>query len=69
MAGLSRGGLQHNLRRLSTVHGNVAFDAEDLYIVFIARQHTDARCDIDIENMYVRPSLRYVPVFYENGLT
>ena len=25
--------------------------------------------DIDIANVSVRPSLRYVPVLYENGLT
>jgi len=45
------------------------------HTVFIARQHTDARVtrDIDIANLSVRPSVRpsvrYVPVPYENGLT
>jgi len=37
--------------------------------VFIARQHTDVTRDIDIANLSVRPSVRYVPVPDENSLT
>jgi len=36
-------------------------------VFFIARQHTSR--DIDIANQSVHPSVRYVPVPDENGLT
>ena len=50
--------------------GGSLFSGHSVYIFFIARQHTDARYWYSKSvRPSVCPSVRYVPVLYENGLT
>ena len=60
----------HSVKTNKDIFEIFSLSSSDTILVFIARQHTDARyCYSKSVCLSVRPSVRTVPILDENGLT